>query len=146
MTHSTTTWRTGPPAPFRRSRTTSLGPSFAVYPSSSFGIGPRAPSSSPSSVLGSRSSTCQFSGRSSSCTGSCSSFLPVCLPRFRHTRLADRIHWHGVVVRKQIQHMIKYRYVPFSFGKKNYTKNSSWSNSHLISITVVGARLVYRGH
>ena len=29
------------------------------------------------------------------------------------------------LVRQQIQHMIKYRYVPFSFGKKNYAKNSS---------------------
>ena len=28
------------------------------------------------------------------------------------------------VVRKQIQHMIKYRYVPFSFGKTRYTRNS----------------------
>jgi hypothetical protein len=28
-------------------------------------------------------------------------------------------------VRKQIQHMIKYRYVPFSFGKAKYTKNSN---------------------
>jgi len=31
----------------------------------------------------------------------------------------------GVVVRRQIQHMIKYRYVPFSFGKKSYVKNSN---------------------
>lgn len=29
------------------------------------------------------------------------------------------------VVRKQIQHMIKYRYVPFSFGKARYNKNSN---------------------
>lgn len=29
------------------------------------------------------------------------------------------------VVRKQIQHMIKYRYVPFTMGKKNYNKNSN---------------------
>jgi hypothetical protein len=28
-------------------------------------------------------------------------------------------------VRRQIQHMIKYRYVPFSIGKTKYTKNSS---------------------
>ncbi|KAI6712436.1 RER1 protein [Diplocarpon mali] len=28
-------------------------------------------------------------------------------------------------VRRQIQHMIKYRYVPFSFGKTKYTKSSS---------------------
>lgn len=28
-------------------------------------------------------------------------------------------------VRKQIQHMIKYRYVPFSVGKTRYNKNSS---------------------
>jgi hypothetical protein len=28
-------------------------------------------------------------------------------------------------VRKQIQHMIKYRYVPFSIGKARYTKNSN---------------------
>lgn len=28
-------------------------------------------------------------------------------------------------VRKQIQHMIKYRYVPFTIGKARYTKNSS---------------------
>jgi len=28
-------------------------------------------------------------------------------------------------VRRQIQHMVKYRYVPFTFGKKSYTKNSS---------------------
>jgi hypothetical protein len=27
-------------------------------------------------------------------------------------------------VRKQIQHMIKYRYVPFSFGKTRYNRNS----------------------
>lgn len=29
-----------------------------------------------------------------------------------------------VTVRKQIQHMIKYRYVPFTFGKARYNKNS----------------------
>ena len=29
------------------------------------------------------------------------------------------------LVRKQIQHMIKYRYVPFTFGKARYNKNSS---------------------
>jgi hypothetical protein len=28
-------------------------------------------------------------------------------------------------VRRQIQHMIKYRYVPFSIGKAKYNKNSS---------------------
>lgn len=28
------------------------------------------------------------------------------------------------VVRKQIQHMIKYRYVPFTVGKRTYAKNS----------------------
>ena len=28
-------------------------------------------------------------------------------------------------VRKQIQHMIKYRYVPFTVGKRNYNKDSS---------------------
>lgn len=28
------------------------------------------------------------------------------------------------LVRKQIQHMIKYRYVPFSVGKTRYTKSS----------------------
>jgi len=30
-----------------------------------------------------------------------------------------------LTMRRQIQHMIKYRYVPFSFGKARYTKNSS---------------------
>ncbi|CAG9972042.1 unnamed protein product [Clonostachys byssicola] len=30
-----------------------------------------------------------------------------------------------LTMRQQIQHMIKYRYVPFSFGKKKYSKNSS---------------------
>jgi hypothetical protein len=30
-----------------------------------------------------------------------------------------------LTMRKQIQHMIKYRYVPFSFGKAKYTKNSN---------------------
>ncbi|TVY82533.1 Protein RER1 [Lachnellula suecica] len=29
------------------------------------------------------------------------------------------------IVRRQIQHMIKYRYVPFSFGKAKYNKNSN---------------------
>jgi hypothetical protein len=29
------------------------------------------------------------------------------------------------VVKKQISHMIKYRYVPFTIGKKSYSKNSS---------------------
>jgi len=28
-------------------------------------------------------------------------------------------------VRKQIQHMIKYRYVPFTVGKKSYRKDNS---------------------
>ena len=28
-------------------------------------------------------------------------------------------------VRKQIQHMVKYRYVPFTMGKKKYSKDSS---------------------
>jgi hypothetical protein len=31
----------------------------------------------------------------------------------------------AAAVRKQIQHMIKYRYVPFTIGKARYTKNSS---------------------
>ncbi|KAH6687332.1 retrieval of early ER protein Rer1 [Plectosphaerella plurivora] len=30
-----------------------------------------------------------------------------------------------LTMRKQIQHMIKYRYVPFTMGKKSYSKNSS---------------------
>ncbi|OAQ70293.1 Retrieval of early ER protein Rer1 [Pochonia chlamydosporia 170] len=30
-----------------------------------------------------------------------------------------------LTMRKQIQHMVKYRYVPFTMGKKNYNKNSS---------------------
>jgi hypothetical protein len=30
-----------------------------------------------------------------------------------------------LAVRKQIQHMIKYRYVPFSFGKAKYGKSST---------------------
>jgi len=30
-----------------------------------------------------------------------------------------------LTMRRQIQHMIKYRYVPFSFGKAKYSKNSS---------------------
>ncbi|KAK6584436.1 hypothetical protein PZA11_002660 [Diplocarpon coronariae] len=30
-----------------------------------------------------------------------------------------------LTMRRQIQHMIKYRYVPFSFGKTKYTKSSS---------------------
>ncbi|KAL2886192.1 Protein RER1 [Ceratocystis lukuohia] len=30
-----------------------------------------------------------------------------------------------LTMRRQIQHMIKYRYVPFSFGKKNYAKNKN---------------------
>jgi hypothetical protein len=29
------------------------------------------------------------------------------------------------IVRRQIQHMIKYRYVPFSFGKTRYGNKSS---------------------
>jgi hypothetical protein len=29
------------------------------------------------------------------------------------------------LVRRQIQHMIKYRYVPFTMGKKKYNKNSN---------------------
>jgi hypothetical protein len=40
-------------------------------------------------------------------------------------RLFSGLTANGLPVRKQIQHMIKYRYVPFSFGKKNYAKNSS---------------------
>ncbi|KAL2108303.1 hypothetical protein VUR80DRAFT_3985 [Thermomyces stellatus] len=30
-----------------------------------------------------------------------------------------------LTMRRQIQHMIKYRYVPFTFGKKNYNRSSS---------------------
>lgn len=30
-----------------------------------------------------------------------------------------------LTMRRQIQHMIKYRYVPFTMGKKNYNKNSN---------------------
>ncbi|KEY71859.1 hypothetical protein S7711_06000 [Stachybotrys chartarum IBT 7711] len=30
-----------------------------------------------------------------------------------------------LTMRKQIQHMVKYRYVPFTLGKKKYNKNSS---------------------
>jgi hypothetical protein len=32
---------------------------------------------------------------------------------------------NSLLVRRQIQHMIKYRYVPFTFGKAKYNKNSS---------------------
>ncbi|CZT13447.1 RER1 protein [Rhynchosporium agropyri] len=38
------------------------------------------------------------------------------------------IYWlilFTLTMRRQIQHMIKYRYVPFSFGKAKYNKNSS---------------------
>jgi len=38
------------------------------------------------------------------------------------------VYWlilFALTMRRQIQHMIKYRYVPFSFGKAKYTKNSS---------------------
>jgi len=38
------------------------------------------------------------------------------------------IYWlilFALTMRRQIQHMIKYRYVPFSFGKAKYNKNSS---------------------
>jgi hypothetical protein len=34
--------------------------------------------------------------------------------------LMDRV---SATVRKQIQHMIKYRYVPFTVGKARYTKS-----------------------
>lgn len=34
------------------------------------------------------------------------------------------IQTDSVAVRKQIQHMIKYRYVPFTVGKRTYSKNS----------------------
>jgi hypothetical protein len=52
-------------------------------------------------------------------------------PEFRHlweniTRIGKSRTWLIMwIVRRQIQHMIKYRYVPFSFGKAKYTKNSS---------------------
>jgi hypothetical protein len=36
-----------------------------------------------------------------------------------------RLGVNGLLVRRQIQHMIKYRYVPFTFGKAKYNKNSS---------------------
>ncbi|KXH40681.1 Rer1 family protein [Colletotrichum simmondsii] len=45
-----------------------------------------------------------------------------CLPGISSWHTADHPPF---AVRKQIQHMIKYRYVPFTFGKKNYAKNSS---------------------
>jgi len=38
------------------------------------------------------------------------------------------IYWvilFTLTMRRQIQHMIKYRYVPFTFGKQKYTKNSN---------------------
>lgn len=34
-------------------------------------------------------------------------------------------YFYSSSVRKQIQHMIKYRYVPFTMGKKNYRKDNS---------------------
>lgn len=40
-------------------------------------------------------------------------------------RCTDPADETTTAVRKQIQHMIKYRYVPFTFGKKSYQKNSS---------------------
>lgn len=43
----------------------------------------------------------------------------------KSTRAYNRAVLTGRIVRRQIQHMIKYRYVPFSFGKTKYTKNSS---------------------
>jgi len=36
------------------------------------------------------------------------------------------VYWlilFSLTMRRQIQHMIKYRYVPFSFGKTRYNRN-----------------------
>lgn len=49
--------------------------------------------------------------------------------KFSHTQeLLEGVEYHtdlpGVLVRRQIQHMIKYRYVPFSFGKARYNQRS----------------------
>lgn len=51
-------------------------------------------------------------------------FLTSMLPPGMLVALGNRMLTRHVV-RQQIQHMIKYRYVPFSFGKKKYSKNSS---------------------
>lgn len=62
-------------------------------------------------------------------------FSPRC-PSFSPFRLCVRMEWvfwemrtiadgqHFYLVRRQIQHMIKYRYVPFSFGKAKYNQRS----------------------
>lgn len=51
-----------------------------------------------------------------------SEFLPV-PPLAAHPSLPGKSNTSPV--RKQIQHMVKYRYVPFTIGKKNYRKDSS---------------------
>jgi hypothetical protein len=56
---------------------------------------------------------------------SCSWFEIFNIPVFWPVLLVYWIMLFFLTMRQQIQHMVKYRYVPFSFGKKNYAKNSS---------------------
>jgi hypothetical protein len=48
-------------------------------------------------------------------------------PILPYEYVSSRVVSHSVAnfatVRRQIQHMIKYRYVPFSFGKAKYNKS-----------------------
>ncbi|OAA65922.1 Retrieval of early ER protein Rer1 [Niveomyces insectorum RCEF 264] len=58
--------------------------------------------------------------------GFVSSFMPFFdVPVFWPVLVMYWVVLFVLTMRKQIQHMIKYRYVPFSFGKARYGKSSS---------------------
>ncbi|RUS21230.1 Rer1 family protein [Endogone sp. FLAS-F59071] len=54
----------------------------------------------------------------------CSFFRIFDIPVFWPILLVYFFILFYITMRRQIKHMIKYRYVPFDFGKKSYTKNN----------------------
>ena len=62
---------------------------------------------------------CRFSAFKALATGFCLTFFPVFdVPVFWPILLMYFLVLFFVTMKRQIKHMIKYRYIPFSFGKK----------------------------
>lgn len=68
----------------------------------------------------------------------CSFFSIFDIPVFWPILLVYFCILFAITMRRQIKHMIKYRYIPFDWGKKNYGPSSSrsrWS-THLFSLWI----------
>lgn len=70
-------------------------------------------------------SSCRYASTRSIVTGFAATFFPIFdVPVFWPILLLYWIVLFTVTMKRQIQHMVKYRYIPFSFGKKKYTARS----------------------